>query len=163
MARLNNRLRVLQQGSPRQRQAARIGQAVYETASQIGPHQIAADYGLPPDADLPLIAHVYATQEAPPPFIDVAAEFAEYGFRRHEAFEQAEYLLHAEAMRAICAEHGPWAMGMPGTTIGEIAMALAEQNDDCPAEAIFDGAMQGFAENLLFAHKLIEPRDRLEP
>lgn len=157
MTRLNRRLQTWRSGSLKEREAARVAEAVFDSAIEVGPWQVAADYGLPADADLPLIAHVYATQEAPPPFIDVAAEFAEFGFRRYAAFEQAEYLLHAEAMRELCAAVGPWAMGL-GATTGEIAASLVEQNPDAPPDAVIDGAMQGFDENLWIAHKLIEPK-----
>lgn len=135
-------------GNKVEREAAYQARRSFAHAAEVGPHEIAADYGAACDATLPEVAHLFASGFASPQFIDIAAQAAEEGFVLHLAIERQTNGITFEGVREIAAEWGPWPLADGEKTTQEIAEALADRNPELDRAVVIAAALLGFEEHL---------------
>jgi hypothetical protein len=138
----------LSRGTRIEREGAKVAERTFLYAAEAGPHRIAADHGASVDASLPEVAHRFALDTVPRPFVDLAATAAEAGFNEYLAVERKLAAVTFEGVREICAEHGPWPFWDGEPTARAIAEAIADQNPDLDRLTVITGAIEGFDEHL---------------
>ena len=145
---LHERIIRLSQGTRTEREGAAVAERAFAYAADAGPHRIAADHGATVNATLPEIAHRFALDTAPRPFVDLAAVAAEAGFYEYLALERRVAAVTFDGVREVCAEWGPWPFWDGERTVRAIAEAIADNNPDLDRAVVITGALEGFDEHL---------------
>jgi uncharacterized protein YegP (UPF0339 family) len=131
-------------GNETEREAALHARRAFAYAAQVGPYQIAADYGAASDATLAQIAHGFATGAGfPLRFVDLVAQSAEQGFVFYLSARSEMKGITFEGVREICAEWGPWPLAEGERTAREIADALADRNPELDRPTVIAAALLG--------------------